>query len=459
MSEETRSSQTEPRKQRLDWRRLEVVHRDAAGIDVGNAEHYVAIAADRDEEPVRKFGCFTEDLRRMADWLVERGIRTVAMQSTGVYWLPLYDVLEERGLQVFLVNASHTKNLPGRKSDVQECQWVLKLHTFGLLSNSFHPTEEIRVLRTYWRYRDGQVKEASCCIQRMQKTLTQMNLQLANAISDISGLTGMRILKAILAGERDGRKLAELADPRVKATQEQIARSLEGNWRKELLFVLEQEIGLYEIFQQRIAECDQQIQQHLESFPSHEQALERELGPRVKRKKKQGNAPAFDLRQALYRITGVDWTRVDGMDVMVAQTVVAEVGRDMTRWASEGHFASWLGLCPSKETSGGRVVKKGAKKVNNRAAAAFRTAASTLLNSNSYLGAQYRRLRAKLGAPKAITAMAHKLSRLFYRLLRYGQQYVDKGAPFYEERWRQQQLASLRRKSAQLGYALTPIHP
>ena len=259
------------RKERKEWARrlqsedpgLEVVHPHAAGIDVGNSSHYVAVRPDRDEEPVRKFDCFTADLHRLADWLKSCGVKTVAMQSTGVYWIPLYEILEERGFEVYLVNARHTKNLPGRKSDVQESQWLLKLHTYGLLSNSFHPPAEIRVLRTYWRQRGEHVAGGATCILRMQKALTQMNVQLANVISDISGLTGQTIIRTIVAGERDPLKLAALSDPRIHASQEEIAKSLEGNWRPELLFVLQQEVDMYDIYQKRITECDQRLQEHL----------------------------------------------------------------------------------------------------------------------------------------------------------------------------------------------------
>jgi transposase len=247
---------------------LEVVHPQAAGIDVGNSVHYVAVRPDCDPEPVRRFECFTADLHRLADWLQSHNVKTVALQSTGVYWIPLYDILEERGFEVYLVNARHTKNLPGRKSDVQESQWLLKLHTYGLLNNSFQPTSEIRVLRTYWRQRAEHVGGLTTCIQRMQKALTQMNLQLANVISDLSGVTGQRIVRAILAGERDPRKLAELSHWRIQASKEDIAKSLEGNWRAELLFVLQQEVEMYDIYQQRIYECDYQLQKHLAHFES-----------------------------------------------------------------------------------------------------------------------------------------------------------------------------------------------
>ncbi len=445
---------------------LEVVHPRAAGIDVGNGAHYVAVRPDRDAEPVRRFECFTADLHRLAEWLQSCGVKTVAMQSTGVYWIPLYEILEERGLEVYLVNARHTKNLPGRKSDVQESQWLLKLHTHGLLNNSFQPTAEIRVVRTYWRQRGEHVRGAATCIQRMQKVLTQMNVQLANVISDLSGLTGQAIVRAILVGERDPKKLAELSHPQIRASREEIAKSLEGNWRPELLFVLKQEMEMYDTYQRKIAECDQELETHLKQFAGNVPPQPAQAGPAAeppkgkrvktakKTKKAKGNAPAFDLSSELHRISGVDLTRIDGVDVMVAQTIVSEVGLDMSRWKTEAHFASWLGLCPDNRISGDKVLGKGTRHVINRAATALRMAATTLIRSQSYLGAQYRRLRTRLGAPKAITAMAHRLARLVYRMLKYGQEYVDRGAQYYEQRHREQQLQLLRKRALKLGLQL-----
>ena len=453
------------RKERKEWARrlqsedpgLEVVHPHAAGIDVGNSVHYVAVRPDRDPEPVRRFECFTADLHRMADWLHSCGVKSIAMQSTGVYWIPLYEILDERGFEVYLVNARHTKNLPGRKSDVQESQWLLKLHTYGLLSNSFQPVSEIRGLRTYWRQRGEHVRGAATCIQRMQKALTQMNVQLANVISDISGLTGQAILRAIVAGERDPRKLAALSHPSVHASPEEIAKSLEGNWRPELLFVLQQEVDMYDTYQKRIAECDQQLQKQLARLTG---VTPPGKAPTPKPKAKPAaakNAPRFDLSSELQRITGVDLTRIDGIDVMTAQTLLSEVGLDMSRWKTESHFASWLGLCPDNRISGDKVLARGTRRVVNRAATALRQAANTLIRSRSYLGAQYRRLRTKLGAPKAITAMAHRLARLVYRMLKYGQAYVDKGTAYYEERFRQQQIQLLRKRAAKLGLQVAEI--
>ena len=377
------------------------------------------------------------------------------MQSTGVYWIAVYDILEQAGLEVYLVNARDTKNLPGRKSDVQESQWLMKLHTYGLLRNSFRPSQEIRAMRTYWRQRNDLVQSASRHIQRMQKALTQMNLQLANVLSDVSGVTGQAIIKAILAGERNPHKLAALRDPRVKASEEEIARYLEGNWQQDLLFVLKQEQDGYEFCQKQMAECDRQLKQYLEQREdrSHGASL-----PEEKRKgrltKKKGNKPQFELRAGLFRLTGTDLTRIDSIDVMTATTIVSETGYDMSKWETENHFVSWLRLCPDNRISGGKIIGKGRLPTNNRVTTALRMAASTLRLSNTYLGAQFRRLRTKLGAPSAIKAMAAKLARLVYRMLRYGMKYVDQGAAVYEAQHRQLQIKYLKWKAAKLGYQI-----
>jgi transposase len=450
------------RRLRSDDPGLDVIHPNAAGIDVGNSAHYVAVRPDRDPESVRRFECFTADLHRLADWLQHCGVTTVALQSTGVYWIPVYEILAARGLEVYLVNARHTTNWPGRKSDVQESQWLLKLHTYGLRRNSFHPTAEIRVARTYWRQRGDHVHAVGTCIQRMQKALTQMNIQLANVISDLSGWTGQRIVRAILAGERDPQALAALSHPGIHASRDTIAKSLEGTWQADLLFVLQQEVTMYDAYLQRIEECDQALQQHLKVFadkpadPMDTTATSAGTSPQapshIKRRRKAGShAPQFDLGRELHRISGVDLTRIDGIDVGVAQTVISEVGLDMSRWADEHHFASWLGLCPDNRITGGKVIRRGTRHVINRAATALRIAATTLLRSQSYLGAQYRRFRSKLGAPQAITAMAHKLAVLVYRMLRWGHEYVDKGMQHYEERHREQQIRQLKKRAATLG--------
>ena len=437
---------------------LEVIHPDAAGIDIGNESHYVAIPPSRDNQPVRCFGCTTAELKAMAAWLKQCSIQTVAMQSTGVYWVAVYDILEQAGFEVYLVNARDTKNLPGRKSDVQESQWLMKLHTYGLLRNSFRPSQEIRTMRTYWRQRNDLVQSAGRHILRMQKALTQMNIQLANVLSDVSGVTGQAIIKAVLKGERDPQKLAALRDSRVKANEEQIARSLEGNWQSDLLFVLKQEQDGYEFCQKQMAECDRQLAQYLQQRKDRSQGAPLPQESRKNRlKKKRANKPRFDLREGLFRMSGTDLTRIDGIDVMTATTVLSEAGYDMTKWATENHFVSWLRLCPDNRISGGKVIGKGRLPTNNPISIALKLAATTLRKSDTYLGAQFRRLRTRLGAPVAIKAMAAKLARLVYRMLRYGMKYVDQGAAFYELKHRELQLHQLKWKAAKLGYKITPM--
>jgi transposase len=444
---------------------LDLVHRNAAGIDIGSREHYVAVGPDRDPNPVRRFGCFTGDLHRIGEWLKACGVKTVVMQSTGVYWIPVYDVLEQHGFEVWLVNARDTRNLPGRKSDVQESQWLLKLHTYGLLRKAFRPTPEIRAIRTCWRERNEYVQQAGTCIQRMQKALTEMNVQLSTVLSDLSGTTGMKILRAIVAGERDGRKLAAFRDAHVKASWETIAQSLEGTWRPEQLAILKRQLGDWDHLQRQMAACDGDLDAMLKEIPTAE-TENRETpetpvtGERKRRHKKNGkaskNEPAFDLAGALRRIAGVDLTRIDGVKANTVQTVISEAGLDMSQWATEDHFVSWIGLAPKKDVSGGKVLRKRTGSVKSRLATALRMAATTLRESNSYLGAQFRRLRSRLGAPKAVTAMGAKLARLIYRMLRYGQEYVDKGTAQYEATYKQQQLVLLARKAAQHGLTLVP---
>lgn len=445
------------RKMQSDDLSLEVMHTAAAGIDIGNECHYVAVPPSRDSQPVRRFGCTTAELKAMAGWLRQCGIRTVAMQSTGVYWIAVYDILEAAGFEVYLVNARETKNLPGRKSDVQESQWLMKLHTYGLLRNSFRPPQEIRTMRTYWRQRNDWVRAAGRHIQRIQKALTQMNLQLANVLSDVSGMTGQTIIKAILAGERDPYELAKFRDFRVKASEEQIARSLEGHWQEDQLFVLKQEQKGYEFCQQQMAECDRRLEQYLQQREDRTQGapLPEEKRKERRRKKKKGNAPAFDLRAELFRMTGVDLSQIDSIDATTAMTILSEAGWDMSKWETEDHFVSWLRLCPDNRISGDRIIGKGRLPTNNRVTLALKMAASTLRLSNTYLGAQFRRLRTKLGAPIAIKAMAAKLARLVYRMLRYGMQFVDRGAKFYEAQHRKQQITYLKWRAAKLGFQIT----
>lgn len=450
---------------------LEVVHRNAAGIDVGNESHFVGVPPDRDPQPVREFGSWTADLRRMAAWLKACGIQTVAMQSTGVYWIAVQEVLEEEGLEVYLVNARGTKNLPGRKTDVQECQWLMKLHTYGLLRNSFRPPEQIRAVRTVWRLRDRHVQEAGRCVQHWQKALTTMNVQLHNAISDLSGVTGQAIVRAILAGIRDPWQLAKLRDRRIEASEEEIAHSLEGNWREEVLFELQQAVEAYDFHQQQIAACDRQLQKYMAALPEREApATASQAGssgppasdeparkPSGSRRKPRRHQPSFDIAAELRRVTGVDLTTIDGIDVGIAQTILSEIGPDVSAWKSEAHFTSWLRLSPEREVSGGKVIRQLHYKVHNRAANALRMGASSLLRSQSYLGARYRHLRTRLGAPKAVKAMARYLACLVYRMLTKGEAWVDRGAQHFQRKRAERDLAALQRKAATLGMQLVPV--
>ena len=433
---------------------LSQLNLNAAGIDVGATSHFVAVPADRAEQPVQEFEAFTADLYRLADWLAECGVETVVMESTGVYWIPLFGVLEERGFQVMLVDPRRIKNVPGRKTDVLDCQWLQQLHTYGLLSGAFRPDGEVRRLRGYLRQRVMLVEYASHHIQHMQKALTQMNVKLQHVISDITGKTGMKIVEAIVGGERNPRKLAQLRDPRTRASEATIAKSLQGHWREEHIFALTQALEFYRTYQEKLAQCDWEIERQLEWFEDRTDGAPPagDAG-----KGGQGNAPRFDLRSHLYRMTGVDLTRIDGVDGFTALKVVSEIGTDMTRWPTAKHFASWLGLSPHNRVTGGKVISSRTKASANRAAAALRLAANSLHRSNSALGAFLRRKKAQLGAPKAITATAHKLARISYSMLRYGQGYVDAGAQYYESQYRERALRAAKQRAAQLGYRLVPM--
>jgi transposase len=377
------------------------------------------------------------------------------MESTGVYWIPLYQILETRGFQVALVNARHVKNVPGRKSDVQDCQWLQQLHSYGLLRGSFRPEDRICVLRSYMRHRDTLVTSAGSHINRIQKTLTQMNVQIHKVISDMTGKTGMRILRAILDGERDPIKLAQLKDYRIKSSCETIAKSLEGDWREEHLFALRQDFELYEIYREKMKLCDEQILAYLETFESKVDAEPGAL-PKYKHgnRKAHGNAPDLDFRNPLYRITGVDLPALAGFDVSTVQTIISEVGFDMSKWPTENHFTSWLGFSPTNQITGGKVISTKSRKVVNRASNAFRMAAQAVGKSHTAMGAFYRRLKSRRGPGKATTAAARKLACIFYRALRYGMEYIDPGMEYYETKYRERTLNNLKKRARQLGYEL-----
>jgi transposase len=449
------SGKKNQRQQKQQSNSFPVINPHAAGIDVGSTEHWVAVPKDRDEQPVRSFQCFTADLNAMADWLKQCGIDTVAMESTGVYWIPLYQILESQGFEVKLVNARHVKNVPGRKTDVMDCQWLQRLHTYGLLSGSFRPEDSICVLRSLWRHRNTLVRYASSHVQHMQKSLTEMNIQLHKVISDITGLTGMRIIRAILTGERDLLKLAQMKDPRIKSTTDTIAKALEGHYRHEHLFALQQAVELYDIYQQKIEDCDRQIEQYLTQLDSKVDLESNSMpAPAKQNKKPKGNAPHFDLRTHLYRVSGVDFTQINGLDAVSVHTILTEVGLDPKVFPTEKNFSSWLGLSPNNRITGGKVKSSKTKKVVNRAATAFRMAAQSLTRSSSALGAYYRRMCARLGAPEAITATAHKLARIFYHIWKNGGTYHDPGSLYYEQKYKQRVINNMIKKAKQLGFQI-----
>jgi len=429
---------------------LSQVNLNAAGIDLGSRSHFAAVPGDRDLEPVREFGSFTADLHRLADWLEHCGIETVVMESTGVYWITLMEILEERGLETLLVDPRQLKQAPGRKTDACDAQWLQTLHTFGLLRGAFRPAQEICVLRSYMRQRARLVKDASRCTQHMQKAMTEMNLKLRNVVTDVTGMTGMRIIRSILQGERDPDKLAALRDRRCKKSVETIAKALQGNWREEHLFALSQAVETYDFCQRQILACDKRIEQTLGEFDSETQ----EKAPAHKKTRAQGNAPRFDVRQHLYRITGIDLTRINGIDAYSGILLISEIGLDMTRWPSDKHFSSWLGVCPGNRITGGKRLSGKTKPCSNRAAAVLRLCANGLHRSDSALGAYFRRKKAHLGTPAAVTATAHKLARIIYALLSKGEEYVDIGQEAFEEQYRQRALANLQRNARRLGFDL-----
>ena len=431
---------------------LAVVHPHAAGIDVGAQFHVVAVAADRDPTPVRSFSSFTVGLHALGDWLQSVGITTVAMESTGVYWIPTYEILTEKGLEVFLVNARDAKNVPGRKTDVNDAQWLQKLHQFGLLRASFQPHRDLAALRAYLRQRERLLEYAASHIQHMQKSLMQMNLQLHHVVSDITGVTGMKIIRAILAGERSPDELAKHRDVRCKSSTETIQKALTGNYLPEHVFALAQSVALYDFYQGQVAECDQRIETALsglqaETKPSHSL-------PAPRHKRKQPNALAFDVRAALYGMLGVDLTQIHGLGPYVALKLVAECGNDMSRWPGAKHFTSWLCLAPGNKISGGKVLSSRTRRSSSRAASALRLAAIATGKTDTALGAFFRRLSARVGKAKAVTATARKIAVLFYNTLRFGMNYVDPGVAYYEERYRERVLKNLVRRADTLGYSL-----
>lgn len=436
-------------------KREDEVYPNAAGIDVGGSSHWVAVPAHLAQQAgcdaVREFGAMTDDLNALADWLLACGVDTVALESTGVYWIPVFEVLEQRGLKVWLVDARQLKYVPGRKSDVQDCQWLQKLMSLGLLRAAWRPSAEVCVLRAVARQREALLTEQASWVQRMQKALVQMNIQLTEVLSDVMGQTGQAIIRDIVAGARDPKCLARHRHSRVKAGEADIARALTGTWREEHLFVLKQALGMYDDIARHLAECDAKLDALLDA--------------RSRAKVEIGNLPRlgskaraeFEIRQRLANWAGVDLTRINGLGVTVVMKLLTEIGPDVSRFASVKHFCSWLGLCPGTKISGGKVLSSGTKRSVNRARQALKLAAQSLCRSESALGAFYRRLCARMDKPRANTATAHKLARMVYFMLTRGEAFVDRGQQHYEEQQRQRSIAALKRRAAALGFQINPM--
>jgi transposase len=437
---------------------LPVIHDRAAGIDIGSRFHVVAVPPELCDEPVQSFQAFTGDIERMADWLVSTGVRTVAMESTGVYWVPVYEVLEGHGIEVIVANAREARAVPGRKSDVCDAQWLQRLHACGLLRASFRPDREIAALRTYLRLRERHLEYAAAHIQHMQKAMTFMNLQLHHVVQDITGATGMKIIRAIVAGERDLDTLAAMRDVRCKSSPETVRAALVGNYQPEHLFALAQALALYDFYQGRVAECDVAIERSLASLNA-DKPLPVDPLPAPRHRTKQPNAVAFDTRPVLYQLTGVDLTQIHGIGPYLALRLISECGTDLSRWPTAKHFTSWLTLSPGCKISGGKVLSAHTRKTTNRLAENLRLAAVTVGRTNTALGAFYRRLSARVGKAKAVTATARKLAVLFYNAMRFGMTYQDPGADQYERRYRERVVKQLRRRAEAFGFTLQEASP
>jgi len=440
---------------------MPVIFPDTAGIDIGSKSHFVAVPADRDPTSVREFSSFTSSLYEMAKWLKECGIKTVIMESTGVFWIPTFELLESSGFDVKLVNSRHVKNVSAHKTDVLDCQWLQQLGTFGLLKSAFRPADAILPLRAYLRQRDMLIKITATHVQHMQKALTQMNLHLHNVINDITGATGMAIIRKIVAGESDPKVLASLRDGRCRNPEDVIESSLVGNYRREHLFSLNQALDLYDFYSKKIQECDERIIEETKKIETKCDVKRMELlkkkDKNSKPKKLKKHEYNFDIASELIRATGVDLTKIPSIGASIALTIVSEIGLDMSRWKSAKHFASWLGLSPGNKVSGGKRLSGKSKPCKNRVAIVLRIAANTLYKSQCAYGAYLRRMKGRLGSPKALTALAHKLAKLIYIMLKYGNEYVEKGAAFYEEMYQARREISLRKKAKEMGYELIPV--
>lgn len=429
-----------------------------AGIDIGAASIFVCTGFADGHQEVREYLTFTEDLKNMCTWFKECGIKSVAMESTGVYWIPVYDMLAQAEIDVTLANARHLKTVPGKKTDVKDCQWIQQLHAYGLIQGSFRPDNETVILRGYIRQRGRLFESASQQVQLMHKALTQMNLQINHVLSDITGMTGMKIIRSIIKGERDPKTLAAHRNGRCKQDADTIAKALCGNYRQEHLLSLKQSLEAYDFFHTQIIECEKCIQLLMD--PAQEEENPPKEGGSSGKDSKGGKTEynrspySFDANKALKKKLGIDITNVPGIDANGAMRFIAEVGTDMTKWKTSKHFASWLGLCPGTKVSGGKVLSSKTKASANRAAYALRLAANSLYRSKTALGAFFRRMRAKLGAPKAITALAHKIAVILYEMIKNKQDFIEAGQESYENAYKQRRIIQLKKQAKELGYEL-----
>ncbi|HVN48981.1 MAG TPA: IS110 family transposase [Bacteroidota bacterium] len=435
---------------------LSTINLNTAGIDLGASEIYVAVPTDRDTQSVRVFSSFTCDLYALTHWLKDCRITSVAMESTGVYWVPLYDILEHEGINVCLVNARFVKNVPGKKTDVLDCQWLQQLHSYGLLSNSFRPAEDIRRFRTITRHRDMLLKYRAAHVQHIQKALHQMNIQLDTVLSDITGVTGLMILRAIVAGEHNPEVLAQYRDGHCRRSQEDIVKALQGTYLDEYLFELAQALELFDFYSQQILDCDLRLEQlYNQAVPESSVSLP----PPAKRYKRVSQPLPFDLRSCLFRLTGVDLTPIDGLSAISIPTILSEIGLDMNRWPSVKHFTAWLCLSPNNNITGGKIISTASRRTTNRAAQAFRLAARSLYHSKSALGAFFRRMQALHGPQHAIKTTAHTLARIVYAMLKHHSEYQDLGELHFEQLSKERTLKRLQKKAAEFGLQLAPLTP
>ena len=454
----SRKSSLPPTPSPAEVDELTLINPNAAGIDIGQASSWVSVPANRDSEPLRRFDMNTPDLLALAEWLKACGVTTVAMESTGVYWIPLYEILEARGFTVYLVNARHAKNLPGRKNDEADAQWLRRLHAFGMLNNSFRPEGEMCAIRAYLRHRAELIEHRAAHIQHMQKATQQMNVRLSPTVTDITGVTGMAIIRAILAGERDPVKLAEWRNPCCAQPESEFIKALTGNYRDEHVFALKQAVALYDCYTEQIRECDRELERKFSALkPVHDDEGLPPLDTTDKRNTHSKNAPAYDGRRLLYQLLGIDLVAVHGLNETTTQIIISEIGTDMSRWANDKHFCSWLSLAPHTDISGGKVLRSRILKTHNRAGQAFRLAAQAVAKTETAYGAYFRRMRAMHGPQKAIVATAHKIARAVYFMLRDHKPFDGASADTYLKRERDREIARLKKKATKLGYTLAPV--